>query len=132
MSRERERIEFVQRMEAAGVPPEVSHKIMRHATTLHRLGVAVCNGDWPADNGERKAKRCSKCKGLWAPSVVSVKGICPDCRSEDHVRAALTPYPGIVPQFGGDPRGAAIVLRMPDGYNNSWGGGGLCVPQGDR
>ncbi len=33
------------------------------------------------------------------------------------------------PDFSGDPRGATIKLRVPSGYNDSFGGEGLlCVP----
>jgi hypothetical protein len=33
----------------------------------------------------------------------------------------------IVPVFSGDPRGATVKLRMPDGRSDDWGGEGICV-----
>ena len=31
-------------------------------------------------------------------------------------------------EFSGDPRGATIKLKMPDGRADDWGGVGICVP----
>jgi len=28
-----------------------------------------------------------------------------------------------------DPRGSALKIKMPSGYNNDWGGEGYCVPR---
>jgi len=35
---------------------------------------------------------------------------------------------GCEPIFGGDPRGATIKIKMPDGFTNDWGHEGVCVP----
>jgi len=32
------------------------------------------------------------------------------------------------PVFSGDPRGCVLKIAVPDGYSNSWGGEGICVP----
>jgi hypothetical protein len=123
-----EREEFIRILERENVPQEVGRKVLRYSTTLTRLAVAQCNGDWPADNGERPTKACARCEALWAPSVLLKGGLCPDCRAEDNVKALLAPF-NIVPEFQGDPRGCVLKLRVPSGYNNSFGGDGLvCVP----
>lgn len=49
----------------------VARRLMRHASTLQRLAVAQCNGDWPADNGERKTQECPLCGSNWAPSAIT-------------------------------------------------------------
>lgn len=110
-----------------GEVTELARKLRRAGTTLQRLAEAQCNGDWPADNGERKVIACSRCESLWvrssmvrdhtAPKVQHVGEmgahwiplICKDCRTQDRVRELLKPY-GLVPRFGGDPRGP--VLRV--------------------
>lgn len=50
--------------------PETARALLRHATTLQRLAEAQCNGDWPADNGERKVKPCPLCEQQWVPSAI--------------------------------------------------------------
>lgn len=95
----------------------VAKKLLRHAQTLHRLTVAQCNGDFPADNGQRETVTCCRCESNWHPSVMRQersKGhvggpTCPDCRTQDAVRRLLTGTP-FAPVFGGDPRGAVLKL----------------------
>lgn len=129
MSRATDRENFIARMAKAGIRPDDSRKLLRYARTLHRLAEAQCNGDWPADNGERKVKECPRCEGLWAPSSFA-RGVCPDCRTEDLVRRVCAGYANaIVPKFGGDPRGCVLKLRVPGDPGNDFGGEGLvCVP----
>lgn len=45
--------------------------LLRHASTLQRLAVAQCNGDYPADNGERKVVPCPLCESQWVPSQIT-------------------------------------------------------------
>jgi hypothetical protein len=33
-------------------------------------------------------------------------------------------------KFSGDPRGATVKLKMPDGRYDDWGQEGICVPIG--
>ena len=130
MSKQKDREEFVAIMarEVPSMPLDAVRRIMREATTLDRLAVAMCNGDWPCDNGERKTKQCSECAMGYAPSSLSKAGVCPDCRAQARVRKVCEAY-GIVPDFSGDPRGCVLKLKVPSGYNNSFGGEGLvCVP----
>lgn len=122
MTRQQERDEFVARLtrELPEIPPHVvasvARQLMRAETTLHRLAEAQCNGDWPADNGERKVIECTRCGSLWVPSVLKGKDrACPDCRTQDRVVKLCAEY-GFVPQFQGDPRGAVLLLHRP-GYD---------------
>jgi hypothetical protein len=149
MSYTRDRDEFISRMSRDGMPLDVITKLLRYASTLQRLAVAQCNGDWPADNGERKTKVCPNCEGLWAP-VSFARGVCPDCRTEALVRAALGVVktadgdtvavrtegrPAWQPVFGGDPRGAVLRL-VPAGTSrediDSGRERGIYVPARER
>jgi hypothetical protein len=157
MTRQREREEFIAVMVKEGVPLAVTRKVLRYSATLQRLAEAQCNGDYPADNGERKVVPCSRCEAQWTrgsmvqdhtaptrpmpcgdgetrrPNEAYERGsyyvplICKDCRTADLVTAAVAPY-GITPIFQGDPRGAVVKLRVPSGYTNDMGREGVCVP----
>lgn len=102
MSRQSDREQFIATMIQEGFTLDLARKLMRYAATLDRLAVARCNGDWPADNGERKVEACQ--------SLVN--------RTLDGT--------GIKPQFHGDPRGPVLRLEMPSGRGAGWGG--LAVP----
>ena len=145
MTRQREREEFIAVMVKEGVPLAVTRQVLRYSATLQRLAEAQCNGDYPADNGERKVVPCSRCEAQWvrsslvrdykAPKIQRpgestarwVPLICKDCRTSDLVTAALAPY-GITPVFQGDPRGCVVKLKVPSGYTNDMGREGVCVP----
>ena len=110
---------------------DTATKLLRHATTLQRLAEAQCNGDWPADNGERKVIPCPLCESCWVPSQIQggtfaqaawqaqqnplvcmtarYPAACPDCRTTAAVNLLLagTPYKAVTQ---GDPRG--YVLRL--------------------
>lgn len=122
-TKQRDRDEFISIMTKEGVPLHVSRSLMRYAATLQRLSEAQCNGDWPADNGERKVIPCSVCGALWVPSTITRTG-CPDCRIERLVTLALVGT-GIKPSFHGDPRGCVLRLTMPSGRDSGWGGVGV-------
>ena len=104
-------------------------RMMRMGASYLRLQEAQCNGDYPADNGERKTKACSVCGLYWAPSSFKVNGDCPDCRAEKNIKALCQEFPEQVePIFQGDPRGATIKLKVPSGRTEDWGQVGICVP----
>lgn len=111
---QRERDQFIVAMTQHDVPLEVARKLLRYGTTLHRLAVAQCNGDWPADNGQRTVIPCPQCEQRWVPFMVK-KGRCPDCRTGELVRATLADYPHVTPEFQGDPRGAVLRFTFADG-----------------
>jgi hypothetical protein len=144
----REREEFLVRMAKENIPLDVARTLLRYSATLTRLAEAQCNGDWPADNGERKVVPCSRCESLWVRSSMVkekaqsaatrrawgltiqtpiLKLMCKDCRTAELVTALVTPY-GIKPIFQGDPRGAVLKLALPSGYTDDMGREGVCVP----
>lgn len=120
----REREDFIATMQReypddAGVAA-ICRRIMRQGTTSLRLAEALCNGDWPCDNGERKLKECPECGTGYAPSSFR-KGVCPDCRCEAIIREiclelGLRSEKGPTePDFSGDPRGYTVKLKLPSG-----------------
>jgi hypothetical protein len=123
----RERYEFERICQEESIPLDVARKLMRAESTLHRLAEAQCNGDYPADNGERKVKQCPKCEQCWVPSFFTTKGICRECSLTDHVTKLCAPL-NIKPSFGGDPRGALLIIKIPSGRTNDWGREGIVVP----
>ena len=130
MSYSEQRDRFIARMESEGLPLEATRRLLRYATTLDRLAVAQCNGDWPADNGERPVIFCPRCESGFVKSTFrkSATGerICPDCRTGELVSAVLPE--GFTPIFNGDPRGAVLKIRVPSGATDDGGHEGICVP----
>ena len=82
---------------------ELGRKLLRYGSTYGRIQEACCNREL-APWEERKEKRI-----------------------EELAAQVCQPW-GIVPQFGGDPRGNTLKLTLPDGYTNDWGREGVCVP----
>lgn len=126
---QRDRDEFLMAMAHEGVPLDIARLLLRYTQTLHRLAVAMCNGDYPCDNGERKTQDCAECEMGYSPYSLR-KGICPKCRTQARVRAICEPL-NIKPLLGGDPRGAVVVLQVISGKTN-WGRRGICVPVRER
>lgn len=111
---------------------DLARKLCRAGTTLQRLAEAQCNGDWPADNGERKVETCGRCESSWVRSTMSRRKVkadtagvttigegkkaffylCQDCRTQDRVTALLAEH-GMVPRFDGDPRGPVLRVFRP-------------------
>jgi hypothetical protein len=93
--------------------------ICRLAATYKRLQENACNGyqDWQGNWDEAATKRAEK----------------KESRIEEHIKTLCLELPTIdgkhiEPVFGGDPRGATIKLKMPDGRTDDWGREGICVP----
>lgn len=107
------RDEFMAATARAGLRIDQARQFMRYAATMQRYAEAQCNGDWPADNGERPVKECSRCARLWAPEVLDKAGVCRDCRNDDRVKAALPE--GWTCEMQGDPRGYVLKLLTPEG-----------------
>lgn len=126
MSYQRDRDEFISIATQEGLSLDIALKLLRYATRLQRLAVAQCNGDWPADNGERKVEYCPDCESGFVKSSF-VKGICPDCRAGQLVSELLAPTEA-KPILGGDPRGAVLKITVPSGRTNDWGRTGIYVP----
>ncbi len=53
MSRQNDRDQFIAEATQAGLHVSQARSLLRYAATLQRLAEAQCNGDWPADNGQR-------------------------------------------------------------------------------
>jgi len=113
---------FIAQAARAGLTVDTARYLLRQAATLQRLAEAQCNGDYPADNGQRKVSECGRCGSLWAPGVLKSARTpghvgtptCPDCRTEDRVRARLATHaPGWQAIFHGDPRGCVLKLVPP-------------------
>lgn len=123
--RERERFfaALVQRLPLSTAELALS-TLSRYAATIDRLAVAACNGDWPADNGQRHVESCPVCGSGWVPSQYAIgtnplgqrERACKDCRTEWSVRRFVTAHlPGWQVQTQGDPRGYTLKLTAPDG-----------------
>ncbi len=112
MSKQSERDTFIGAVVNAGLTVKTARLLLRHAATLQRLAEAQCNGDWPADNGERKVIACPRCESFWIRSSM-VKDLCKDCRTQEHVLKALDGS-ALIPDFQGDPRGYVLRLYPAD------------------
>lgn len=130
MGYQAERDEYMAIMAREGLALDKARRLLSLTQTAHRLAVARCNGDWPADNGERPSVACPECGCGWVPSTIK-GGKCPDCRNEAAIRALLEGT-GFEPICAGDPRGAVVKVKAPSGHSNSWGGEGICVPVRER
>ena len=86
--------------------------ICRHATTHCHLQEIQCNG-----MTEQQEQWASKREGQ---IEARIRDLC--------LNLPTVEGQGIVPVFQGDPRGATVKLRMPDGRYDDWGQVGLCVP----
>ena len=127
-TKERERT--IAELSKFGVPLATIRKLLRYGATLHRLAEAQCNGDWPADNGQRKVVACSRCESMWvrsslvrdytAPKIQKpgddrpryIPMICKDCRTEDLIRQTCREA-DLIPDINGDPRGAVLCVKLP-------------------
>jgi hypothetical protein len=149
MGRQKDREAFVAAMTAEGMPLPMIRALMRAATTLHRLEEANCSIEvrkprhYTAPLGiltsERpRATMCGVALPLSDDYVRSGDRIayhqplvtCWACKAalvEKRVERLLAGS-GFAPVFGGDPRGAAIRVRVPSGKSDSWAGDGICVP----
>lgn len=152
MTYQHERDEAMAILKTEGMPLTAIRTLFRLSQTLHRLAVAQCNGDWPADNGERKVVFCPTCQsGFVASSYRHAKGetfkVCPDCYATTRVKALLVALnnnrhpghdwhneglPAFRPIFAGDPRGCVLKVRVPSGRTNDSGREGICIPVRER
>ena len=130
-----QREDFIARMQREwptdGRIPNMCRKLLRLAPKYQRLQVARCNGDYPADNGERDTRVCENpsCGCAWAHDSFQPDGDCPDCHQEKLIEKACETFPGqVTPVFQGDPRGCTIKLRVPSGNTDDLGREGICVP----
>jgi hypothetical protein len=112
MSYQMERETFIARMTQEGLPLHITRSLLRSATTLQRYAEAQCNGDYPADNGERKVVPCSRCEQSWVPSFLrKADKVCKDCTTVDRLTALLPA--GFTLDTQGDPRGYVLRIIPP-------------------
>lgn len=108
--------------------------LMRYAATLQRLAEDDCN--IPMDDAQRakwEAKR-GRIQQRVTELVLSIQGDNHTPEYEQYAPESL--IEGIwmkdmtkcAPVFFGDPRGAVLKIRVPDGFSDSFGGEGICVP----
>jgi hypothetical protein len=135
-------------MTAEGLPLPIVRRVLRLAATIDRLAVAKCNGDWPADHGDKwPTIACSECGSFWhesafrrrpaaeirraraAGETVSDR-ICLDCYTERAI-AAILPA-GFTVITGGDPRGYTTKITVPSGAQAYAGADGFGVPTRSR
>lgn len=130
MATTKEREEFVATL-ARALPAVPAHLVarnarllMRHAKTHGNLAEAECNGpgDWVNSipyprAGQIYDEHAKRCERRTAQVERRISALCADL--------------GIVPDFGGDPRGYTVKVKLPNGAHNTWGGAedGWGVPQ---
>lgn len=111
----RYREEFIAAFAREGISTDHARAFLRYGATLQRLAEAQCNGDYPADNGERHTEQCSLCLSGWVPSVLKgPEKLCPDCRT-GRKASALAHELGLKVELQGDPRGWVLRLTLPSG-----------------
>jgi hypothetical protein len=98
-------------------------KLLRYGATLGRIALEDCNG--PYNPAGLTPEQYRAIDARWE-SYMGKETVKRD-RIEAKVSALCALY-GCKPVFSGDPRGCVLKIQMPDGYNNSFGGEGLCVP----
>lgn len=94
--------------------PGQVQRLLRYAATLQRLAVDQCNREW-TERDERKrlhirAKVAEVCQEI---TCIAANGRDTACA---------------VPVHSNDPRGCVLKIRVPDGFSDSLGGEGICVP----
>jgi hypothetical protein len=97
MNYQSEREEFCHAMGKNGRTLTESRTILRLANTVQRLAVEACNRELTPEEEKRDKIACEKIAAEFAPWPVS---------------------------FQGDPRGAVVKFKKPDGLGNDFGGDG--------
>lgn len=78
-------------------------RLLRYEATHQRLAVTACNRELTV--GEIRKQE----------------------NVEMDIIAICAPH-DVTPDFGGDPRGCTVKLKVEDGYTNDFGQEGICVP----
>ena len=141
MSRQRDREEFISIMAQEGVPLNVSRALLRAAGTLHRLAEWECNGYGWEDHWKRKpcpnaadldSTDCDLCGRTvakpGAPHYEVTKGSLYLIREEKRQHGIIERHckeHELTPIYGGDPRGAVLIVTVPSGRTNDWGKRGI-------
>ncbi len=65
---------------------------------------------------------CRQCNG-YRDDAAQARDEKAEAKVETTVRKACEAFPGIVPVFGGDPRGCVLKIKIPGVPGDGWGGG---------
>jgi hypothetical protein len=98
--------------------------LMRYAGTLQRLAEDDCNVATDDAGQQRRNRKRGKIGKRVAELCGEIQGI-PDPNDPDTPK---TYNEVCIPVFSGDPRGAVLKIRVPDGFTNDMGREGICVP----
>jgi len=133
-----------------GVNVTTARKLLTAASKLQRLAELACSSE-AADRDRVKCPKAFRqedvagvgtclCRdyGSYDPDATTPGGD-PDhhgaipriglteARTEKRVTDLCAKH-GLSPEFGGDPRGAVLKLKVPSGKTNDWSGTGIAVP----
>ena len=136
MTYREERDDFMARMGAEKIPVSVARALLREATTLQKLAELECSSEAADRDRVPCPKRYQTAQGCLCDDYGSKDGEAHGMVPRIAVReamvkrrvTALCRERGLTPHFGGDPRGAVLVIGVPSGASTSWGGEGLAVP----
>ncbi len=83
------------------------------ATSLQNLAVQLCNGfqTWDHKHDVKAEEKADRRR----------------MKLQQKFRELLNDYPGVTPEFGGDPRGCVVKISIPGELGDSWSGGGFGV-----
>lgn len=103
---------------------QLARLLLRHAKTHGRLSEESCNGH-PCQGSMMPADKINALQERWDARIERETE-----RIEKRIKAICEPF-GIVPDFGGDPRGYTVKLHLPSKRYNTWGGeeSGYGIPQ---
>lgn len=91
-------------------------RIMRHSATIGRLVEESCNGHPAQGSPTIPIERLNKLQDAWDARIERQ-----DAAAQKHIIAACSEL-GLVPDFGGDPRGYTVKIKLPSGRYNTMGG----------
>jgi hypothetical protein len=143
MSKQRDRDEFISIMAQEHVPVDVARALLRAGASLHRLSEWECNGYGWEDHWKRRpcpnaadlgSTDCDLCGRVAAnPGATHyevTRGTLHLIRETKRLEALVRRHcakHGLEPVFGGDPRGAVLLVKVPSGRTNDWGQRGVVV-----
>jgi hypothetical protein len=93
----------------------LAHRLLRLGITVNRLACAICNGDWPADNGTGDIWICPSCEYAWRTRTPKNRPerACPWCKTLQDATEIATEV-GAHSHHAGDPRGSTLWLVWPE------------------
>lgn len=133
--------DFEAKMVRGGTSAEVAQSIIKDAGVVAAWDLRYCNGDVEAESVKDPATGEWRDTGRWV-RVYNINGPGPiryapvaatGPRAEERIRATIARLgAGWAVEMSGDPRGAAVKVRIPGVPGDSWGGEGFTVvPQRD-